>query len=345
MDNNAWLIKMDLETSGLTVKIPDMLYNAIGGVLPIRNVTVDSLGYAALVDADKFGGKARSFAKKFNDMMAKVKAMYAKAMNKAAEIAKKIKAATDQATKKQDSSMDGNLKELKSQPKKTSTDLLDVDDTTAMDDVNTDMDDASFLQSRNSTDAKPPNILDILGMLGMKKDKIQAMIEKVEKMLGGFKIIDSLNSFKAHANSTMINISGALLFKKSYYKLAVSAQDFSNPTQKQKEAICQPRHKVLGMRIAGGLGLLGKKGSMFNTLDGVLKMKARYKSKRQFELGGKYNGRGGIAFGKGTMRMGLSLKYMSANFERSPDVVTVLKNGTRWTTEGGLRAHILARAR
>jgi hypothetical protein len=91
MDQNAWLIKMDLQTSGMTLGLPKALHNAIGGILPIRNVTLYSVGYSGLADADAMGAKARAFSDKLNQ----IKKMISDITKRAADAALKVAKATN----------------------------------------------------------------------------------------------------------------------------------------------------------------------------------------------------------------------------------------------------------
>ena len=53
------------------------------------------------------------------------------------------------------------------------------------------------------------------------------------------------------------------------------AKDYANPTQEEKESLCQPDRKVLGFFMSGAIGIKGTPKSIFNTAEGELGVKMR----------------------------------------------------------------------
>jgi hypothetical protein len=338
MEQGAWLVKMDLATSGMTLALPKPLQVAVGLILPVHSVTLYSVGYAGLVLASEKGQTLRNIAKKINNVKAAIKS----GMKKAGKLMKRM----------------------------AETRL--PNGTTYVDPVQ------GSIADKMAESGKPPTIIDIIRLFGMNATEAKTLLDRLESNLGGLSIQESLDSISAEANSTGILVTAQLTFRKNFtkttkagsgaslledgssptgasarppisrfYNITLYAKDYTNPTQKQKESICQPERKVLGLRCQGGLGLDGtrRKLTLFNTLKGDLRFKARYKTKEDYDLRGEFQGSGGIGFGdqRKMLSMGINLKNMTASIERKPNMITIKKFDKHIAQHaGGVSAHILA---
>jgi hypothetical protein len=287
MERNAWHLRIRFETTGLTLKIPDAIYNALGKLIPVKSVTMYSAEYSGLMEVTKENQKA---AKNLAKMVEKIRNVTAKINQKASEV-------------------------------------------------------AATLAKMNGKEVEPPaeegmGFDGILQTIGIPKEKTDKFLNNIGDKLGGLDIRKSLSSVHVDVNSTFINISGALLFKDKSYGFSIYARDYSDPTQEEKESLCQPWRKQLGVRLHAALGLQGHKETIFNTAKGDLDIKARYYHEKDWEFAGNYNGTGGLGFGEGEAAVNLALHTGKFEFESIPPTVSTGKQGRKHKMPGGLRLRV-----
>jgi hypothetical protein len=134
-------------------------------------------------------------------------------------------------------------------------------------------------------------------IIGMKEEDAEGWINDIETALGGVKLQESVDSIVAEASDGVIQFSAGIVYQDSrHHTIKLWAKDYSNPTQEQKESICQGHRKVLGVHFDGTIHLDGnvedtiepedtalvQVGSAakqpFNTIKGELTWKGRYRN-------------------------------------------------------------------
>jgi len=304
MEQDAWHIRVKFETSGIRLKIPDAIYDAMGHILPVKAVHMYEAEYSGLLPATQ--GRADAAAK-LTSMVNKTKTTIKNVNEKASALA--LRAAAE------------------------------AEDPTG---YNASVTFQNASAAANATEDEGLGFMGILDTLGVPKNATEAFLKSIGDALGGLDVLKTLKSVEAEVNETDIKISGGLIFETKFYAFEMYAKDYTGPTQEQKESICQPKRKVLGARLKAALEIEGTQGSVFSTAIGMLDFKARFYRKDDWHFYGDYTGEhGGIRIGKGKdTSLRLNLTTAQLNFERIPDQMSIDTEGQRSYVEGGIAGRI-----
>jgi hypothetical protein len=326
LDKNAWLLSIQLALGNIPIAVPDALQDAVSNIFPLTHTRVKHVGFTQLVLASEVAGTMNSTSAKTQH-----------AIKLANKINKKLKQFAKDAGKQVKQVLTPLRERMHPKEGTEAKNGTQEDDTEEVEGTD------------DGTELKELSIRELLSIAGLDKGSIDSFLAIMKTQLGRIDLQKSLESVEASTNSTSLTFKAALVVEGlGKIGIKLSAQDYSKPTQDDKESICQPERKVLGWRYAGGMDFKGKGRQLFNTMSGRMNFDAMYVDKQHWEASGKYTGTGGSTLYVATRTtdpraFSIDMSSLTANFAVTPDKVWMNSDGETIKTEkGGLHADFSA---